>query len=534
MFALTIPRRVALGFALLMLAALAVGGSSLFGLRAIHTDVESLATVTVPSVVTLSRIIADDLVILQEARTAALDTDSPERVVGARRALEAAIKRSDAAIAAYPALISDAEDQRLFNLARASRDELLASVTGALKLADAGRGAEARDAILATVEPIADQCFQRFTDTIEHNIRLAERQAATARSRVQTGGLIAALVLGLATVTGIILALGITRSLSRTLTDVSDALEASAVRTAEAADQLATVNRTVAAGCAEQGSAVAETGAALEQMSAMIRCTADNAAQATELARRARAAAESGTGTMADMDEAMHSIGAASAEVAKIVKQIDEIAFQTNILALNAAVEAARAGEAGAGFAVVADEVRSLAQRSAAAARETAERIEAAITSSRQGAASCGRVGGSLAEIAERVAAADRLVAEIATAAQEQSQGIRQIGAAMTQLDQVTQENATRADEGASAAGDLSGQAAAVRTHVDRLRSVVTAARGPAAGRTGAVASSQPKNRARLTAARPPAIVTPRIPMPGDTSAADPLHDAEDRHFKEF
>ena len=533
MFALTIPRLVALGFAMLVLAALAVGGATLSRLAAINSDIESLATNTVPSVVQLSRIIADDLLILQHARTAVLDTDAPDRMQAARRALEASIMRGNEAVAAYPTLVSDDQDQRLFDAARSSRAELLAGVTRALELTDAGQATAARDTILAGVEPIADESFKRFTDTIEHNIGLTDQRVASARARLRAGALIGGTLLALAAVAGTMLAIGITRSLSRTLTEVSDSLESSAVRTAEAADQVAAVNRTVAAGCAEQGSAVAETGAALEQMSAMIRCTADNATQATELARQARAAAEAGAGTMADMDAAMRSIGTSSAEVAKIVKQIDEIAFQTNILALNAAVEAARAGEVGAGFAVVADEVRSLAQRSAAAARETAERIEAAIASSHQGAASCGRVGGSLAEIADRVTAADRLVAEIATAAQEQSQGIRQIGAAMTQLDQVTHENATRADEGATAADDLSGQAAVVRGHVERLRRVVTAGRGRKTPAKPAVAS-RPTTTTRHAASRVPAVVAPRIPMPGDTTAARPLHDAEDRHFKEF
>ena len=117
----------------------------------------------------------------------------------------------------------------------------------------------------------------------------------------------------------------------------------------------------------------------------MIRATAENAEKAKELASEARSAAATGSMTMAEMTHAMAAINSSSAEVAKIVKNIDEIAFQTNILALNAAVEAARAGEAGAGFAVVADEVRSLAQRSAAAAKETADKIEAAIVNSRKG-----------------------------------------------------------------------------------------------------------------------------------------------------
>jgi hypothetical protein len=120
-----------------------------------------------------------------------------------------------------------------------------------------------------------------------------------------------------------------------------------------------------------------------------------------------------------EMKLAMKSIEVSSLDIAKIVKNIDEIAFQTNILALNAAVEAARAGEAGAGFAVVADEVRSLAQRSAASAKETADKIEAAIANSQRGSRSCSNVGESLEQIVERVAAADVLVAEIASAARE-------------------------------------------------------------------------------------------------------------------
>jgi len=520
---LTIPRRVGLGFALLVLAAIAVGGTSLSRLWAIGGNVERIAGNTVPSVVTLSRIIADNLLILQSARTAVLDTDEPDRMQAARQDLAAAELRSERALATYKGLLSDPEDERLFTQATAARSALLTEVRQALELGDRGDPA-ARTAILGDIEPVADRCLEQFNLVIEHNIELADAEVAAARSRLRTGVVIAATVLGLAALIGILLAAGITRSLSHGLIGVSDALEAGATRTAEAAGQLAAVNRTVAAGCAEQGSSVAETGAALEQMSVMTRCTADNAAQAKELAQQARTAADAAAGTMAEMDAAMRSIGNTSGEVAKIVKQIDEIAFQTNILALNAAVEAARAGEAGAGFAVVADEVRSLAQRSAAAARETAERIEAAIASSRQGAASCGRVGGALAEIADRVTAADKLVAEIATAAREQSQGIRQIGAAMTQLDQVTQENAARADEGAGAAADLTTQAATVQEHVTRLRSLVVPPRGGLPRPGGDVRRVQPAPR--LATKPKPVLPAPRIPMPGD--------DAEDRHFRDF
>jgi methyl-accepting chemotaxis protein len=459
---LTIPRRVALGFALLVLSALAVGGVSLSRLWAINADIESLSTNTVPSVVQLSRIIADNLVILQQARTAVLEADTPDRAQTARQAVAAAIKRSGSAVAGYPALYSDAEDERLFTLAKTARQEFLSGITTAFQLADAGKAVEAREMILSGVEPVADRCIDQFNESIEYNIELAEQQAARARSRLQTGTLFTSIVLGLAALLGTGFALGIIRSLVRTLASVSDALESSATHTTQAADQLAAVNRTVAAGCTEQGSAVAETGASLEQISAMIRCTADNAARATELARQAKGAAAAGTVTMAEMNAAMRSIGAASTEVAKIVKQIDEIAFQTNILALNAAVEAARAGEAGLGFAVVADEVRSLAQRSAEAARETAALIEESITRSQAGRDKVEEVNAAIAALAEQSAAVRSLVDEVHGGSREQQRAVQRIGSSLRQIEEVSQQAAAGAEEGSAAAEELSAQAASL------------------------------------------------------------------------
>jgi methyl-accepting chemotaxis protein len=360
-----------------------------------------------------------------------------------------------------------------------------------------------------------------------------------AERNVTTGFRLIGGMLALAAVLGTLLGAGIIRGARRSLGAISDALEASASQTSMASGQLASASHSLAEGCSEQGSAVAETSAALEQMSAMIRGTADNAEKAKGFASQASAAAGTGAGTMAEMNEAMRSIETSSAEVAKIVKDIDEIAFQTNILALNAAVEAARAGEAGAGFAVVADEVRSLAQRSAAAARETAGKIDAAITNSRRGSASCERVGESLQEIVRKVAAADALVAEIATAAKEQAQGIRQVGTAMTEMDKVTQGNATSAEESASAAEELRAQALSMQGTVDLLRRLV--GRQPAA-----IGKATGGRRASPTAigTRPPAPprrapanglrARDRIPMPKDAAPATAAADHEDKHFTNF
>lgn len=240
-----------------------------------------------------------------------------------------------------------------------------------------------------------------------------------------------------------------------------------------ASSQLTNASQQLAQGASEQAAAIEQTSASLEEVSSMIHSTANNAEQAKQLASDTRNAAQEGVINMAEMTAAMQAIEKSSSDVAKIVKSIDEIAFQTNILALNAAVEAARAGEAGAGFAVVADEVRSLAQRSATAAHESSEKIEASIRSSRMGAQSLERVKESLATIENKIAKTDGLVAEITMAAREQAQGIEHVSIAIEQMNKVAQDTADSASQIAHAAEETHDQAKNVEELVEKGIAVV-------------------------------------------------------------
>ncbi len=232
---------------------------------------------------------------------------------------------------------------------------------------------------------------------------------------------------------------------------------------ASAATQVAAASQQLAEGASEQAASIEETSASLEEMASMTKRNAESAQAAKNLVGQARQAADTGVADVEHMTAAMDAVKTSSEQITKIIKTIDEIAFQTNILALNAAVEAARAGEAGMGFAVVADEVRNLAQRSAQAARETADRIEDALKKTQQGVQISGKVAQGLKDITAKVREVDQIVAEIATASVEQSQGISQINTAVTQMDKVTQANAATAEETASASEELSNQAKAFK-----------------------------------------------------------------------
>jgi len=237
-----------------------------------------------------------------------------------------------------------------------------------------------------------------------------------------------------------------------------------------AAHQISAGSQSLAQGANEQASSQEEVSASLEEMASMIRRTAENAQNAKILATEADLRARSGNEAMARMNDAIGRIKDSADQTAKIVKTIDEIAMQTNLLALNAAVEAARAGEAGRGFAVVAEEVRNLASRSAQAARQTAGMIEESVRNAQDGVILSREVGSALDDIAVSSRKVDDLVGDIATASREQSQGIEQVGIAVSQMDKVTQQTAANAEQSASSAEQLSSQAQQLQSMVGRFR----------------------------------------------------------------
>lgn len=295
-----------------------------------------------------------------------------------------------------------------------------------------------------------------------------------------------------------------TRSISRVLRHAADELSAGAEQTAAASGQVSSASQMLAEGASEQAASLEETSASLEEISSMTKRNAENAQTTKGLADIARKAADSGASDMQKMSLAMQDIKSSSDDISKIIKTIDEIAFQTNILALNAAVEAARAGEAGMGFAVVADEVRNLAQRSAQAAKETSAKIETAIAKTTQGVQMSDKVAQSLTEIVTNVRKVDQLVAEIATASKEQNDGVAQVNTAVAQMDKVTQSNAASAEESASAAQELNAQTHVLRNVVGDLLKLVGGKKDLQF--SGEASSSKPAaNAAPRNASAPPA-----------------------------
>ena len=211
----------------------------------------------------------------------------------------------------------------------------------------------------------------------------------------------------------------VARSINRPLREVWETLTTTSAHISREAGQVSSASRSLSEGASEQAASLEETSASLEEIASMTKRSAENARVATELARQTRATAETGAGEMQSMNTAVDEIKTASDKISRIIKTIDEIAFQTNILALNAAVEAARAGEAGLGFAVVADEVRNLAQRAAQAARETGEMIDDSVQKSRRGAELSVKILGRFQEILSQTRRVDDCLLYTSDAADE-------------------------------------------------------------------------------------------------------------------
>ncbi|MBL9138478.1 MAG: methyl-accepting chemotaxis protein [Verrucomicrobiales bacterium] len=375
---------------------------------------------------------------------------------------------------------------------------------------------------------VSEELLSLARDVVRVGIKRTRDLANEATSSLGATSRLSALGLVLAVVVGVLFSTFLTRGVTHLVAAIAATLADGANQTSSAASQVSSASQSLAEGASEQAASLEETSASLEEMSSMTRRNSENAQNANDLARAARSAADAGASEMKAMNHAMEEIRSSSDEIAKIIKTIDEIAFQTNILALNAAVEAARAGEAGMGFAVVADEVRALAQRSAQAAKDTSAKIESAIVRTSQGVEISGRVGQRLEEIVVKVQKVDELAAEVAAASREQTQGITQLNTAVTQMDKVTQANAASAEESASAAEELNAQAESLREAIRQLTDLVGSTdHGSGMGRTSKRNPESVTRRAPLRHTVVPPTPRAGSPVPSNGSRPTPARNVQ-------
>ncbi len=370
-----------------------------------------------------------------------------------------------------------------------------------LDLSQKGDKAGANAEFQATVAPLLDgyvKAVTKLSGDVKQNAYDAAasiRQSTQFTKNLMIGASLLTLLLAVATSWIII------RSTNGTLRRVAADLSVGSDQLKNVAETLSSASQSLAEGTSNQAASIEETSASLEELSILGKQNQDRTGTASNSAGRTKSAVTLGLtdveamavtlqevgATSREMETAMQAMRSSSNDIAKIIKTIDEIAFQTNILALNAAVEAARAGEAGAGFAVVAEEVRALAQRSAEAAKNTSALIEATIHRSHAGAQISEKVASTvgallekstlvenrLKEIAGLIQEVNGISTEVSHATKEQTNGLTQINTAMQDIDGVTQKNAATSEETAAAAEELSAQAMTLQQNVSNLMALI-------------------------------------------------------------
>jgi hypothetical protein len=268
--------------------------------------------------------------------------------------------------------------------------------------------------------------------------------------------------------------LAMIRSVIRPLAVLAREVHANSAETAAASGELQSSSQAVAQGASEQSSAIASSNQVLEDVAKMTRENASRTKRTSELIKEARDSADQGRGELQTMDQAMEEIRSASQAIGDIIKSMEEIAFQTNLLALNAAVEAARAGEAGLGFAVVAEEVRNLAQRAATAAKESAVKIGAATEKSVEGKEIAAAVSTRMGDIIQKIHSIDEIMEAVVGTSQARNTRFSELKQSMDEMEGVVQQNAAAAEQTASAAVELQGQADSLRRFVEQLEVIVS------------------------------------------------------------
>jgi len=373
----------------------------------------------------------------------------------------------------YERGIHSADDRANFGRLREDTDLYFQALEAVLPLSREAKNEEAFGRYMTDADPIYRDCVQTLLLMQKWNREYAKTSSVAAADALSSGRRWLWIVFLGSVLLGVIVTFSAVRTLNSILRRAVQELASSAEQVACAAGQISSSSQSLAQGATEQAASLEETSASSEEINSMARRNVEHADSAAQLVKSSEQQFTSANESLDQMVVAMNEIGGSSEKISKIIKIIDEIAFQTNILALNAAVEAARAGEAGMGFAVVAGEVRNLAQRCAQAAKDTEQLIEESIQRSTDGKAKVDQVAGIIRSITQQSLKVKALVEEVNLGSQEQARGIDQIGKAITQMEHVTQQSAAGAEESAASAEELTAQSAHLRQIVGRLETLI-------------------------------------------------------------
>ena len=538
----TVGKRIFATCATLVVLAGLIGAIGFWGTRQMGGDLNSLSSKSLPGVVALTSVRVDALEIRGSTLLLALPGLTAYKAKQASRISDLESQISETLHNYEHSVL--AEERPLYEKVKADTNAFLKTCARYRELTAAGKVQEASEFWLQTGAIQWPALRDDLSAETKLNAQNAEMHVSTALDAWSTATRLTWCLLGLAIALGVGLGYAVGSSINRALRRSSDELRSGVEQIAGASAQVAAASEELAQGASEQSATLEETSASGQELSAMTQRNAEHSRSAAALMTDVDRKVAEANQRLEQLISSMNEISTSSERIAKIIKVIDEIAFQTNILALNAAVEAARAGEAGMGFAVVADEVRRLAQRCAEAAKNTTSLIEESVGTAQSGSARLQEVAEAMRGITENAAKVKVLIDEVSHGAVEQARGIEQISSALTQMETVTQQTAASSEQGASASQELRAQAESMQHIVIGLEALVSsdeeAYRVPS--RTGFRRSSfastkRPEKPDLLSLQRAVGVRRKPAPQTGQavsaakSASAIPLDDAE---FQEF